>query len=481
MRSRRAHWILPLRYTGALFVAALISLGLSKLTVSAQSPSGDFDVLYILGRWQVPSIPRAPIDYMMSGTPAEQVPGGTFEGQAYYVFANPGAGRVAIHRTFSNGQCPQWLCDHMSSNTGAESSVYMDEGYMGFGYATSQEGTCHMTRWYHPTTGDHAEGFCNENMTDRGYVADPPSAFSAHAFPRDKFPAQDRIVTFSGSQVQVKSNMSLGGAITDLTWNGEQFVNDWDYGRQIQTAAFLCPDCGLNPTEAGDTYGSPNPVNQPNGWAHGSPSLGYTYGSNWFYTKTAPLQFTPTLLGGGANNPVLWRGTFEKWVTLDFSGHPNILQWQNRVLYPSSSYLALEMPSVYLTGKFSHRELYDASLDHDDSDLIPSFGDNSCAPAGSEPRSHIGGAILSTPNGSHALGIYSNGTLAPNRNFAFCKYDDEQTTQTGQYDNRTYKINLTYWSGSNPAGLVMYSPSYIVVGSLATVKAEMRWLATSGY
>ncbi len=61
---------------------------------------------------------------------------------------------------------------------------------------------------------------------------------------------------FKDSEIVVTTTARLAGAIHSLTWNGTEFVNSADHGRQLQSATNL--DCGTpitgetyNPTEAG--------------------------------------------------------------------------------------------------------------------------------------------------------------------------------------------------------------------------------------
>ena len=44
----------------------------------------------------------------------------------------------------------------------------------------------------------------------------------------------------------VKSNLAVGCALWEWWWNGIQFVNDYDYGRQMQVAMYpsLSPTSG---------------------------------------------------------------------------------------------------------------------------------------------------------------------------------------------------------------------------------------------
>lgn len=58
------------------------------------------------------------------------------------------------------------------------------------------------------------------------------------------------------SQPLITTTIRLAGAIRSLTWDGKEFIDSQDHGRQLQSAANF--DCGkpfvpegFNPTEAG--------------------------------------------------------------------------------------------------------------------------------------------------------------------------------------------------------------------------------------
>lgn len=82
------------------------------------------------------------------------------------------------------------------------------------------------------------------------FVADPsPAASEGNAVIRRK--AGD-------SEIVITTTSRLAGAIDSLTWNGKEFIDSFDHGRQLQSAASF--DCGksgefwaerFNPTEAG--------------------------------------------------------------------------------------------------------------------------------------------------------------------------------------------------------------------------------------
>ena len=59
------------------------------------------------------------------------------------------------------------------------------------------------------------------------------------------------------SEIVIRTTARLAGAIDSLTWNGREFINSTDHGRQLQSASNL--DCGTPifapPQPAPDTTG----------------------------------------------------------------------------------------------------------------------------------------------------------------------------------------------------------------------------------
>ena len=102
--------------------------------------------------------------------------------------------------------------------------------------------------------------------------------------------------------VTVNADLSWGGVIYELWWNGKQYVNHNDCGREIQTALFKpgLGDIEFGPTEAGDRM------------YHGSPVAEMRVTKRSLYTRSLPLQWDPRSYGGGGNNPVLYGGEFDR-------------------------------------------------------------------------------------------------------------------------------------------------------------------------
>ena len=117
--------------------------------------------------------------------------------------------------------------------------------------------------------------------------------------------------TTSAETVRVGLRKAWGGAITEVSLNGVNYVNSDDPGRQIQVSLWDanvpfdpysgCAE-GFNPVESGDHF------------FNGSPLLSSTLESDSIYTKSQPLQWAPEFFGGGPGNPILGDAYIEKWI-----------------------------------------------------------------------------------------------------------------------------------------------------------------------
>ena len=103
--------------------------------------------------------------------------------------------------------------------------------------------------------------------------------------------------------VRVGLDTSWGGAIVLVTYNGEEFVNRSDPGREVQIAVWdgeqkydPCAGCsgsfGWNPVQAGDHY------------HHGSSLISDSLASDHLYTRTRPIEWFPDNKGGGRERPI---------------------------------------------------------------------------------------------------------------------------------------------------------------------------------
>lgn len=68
-----------------------------------------------------------------------------------------------------------------------------------------------------------------------------------------------------GSEIVIRTTSRLAGAIHSLTWNGKEFIDSFDHGRQLQSAANFdlggeLRDEAFNPTEAGSKRDADGPT-----------------------------------------------------------------------------------------------------------------------------------------------------------------------------------------------------------------------------
>jgi hypothetical protein len=101
---------------------------------------------------------------------------------------------------------------------------------------------------------------------------------------------------------------SWGGTIVEASFNGTNYVNSNDPGRQVQVSLWdgdssYTPDWGYNPVQAGDHC------------FQGSPVLAQTVDSESIYVKTQPIQWAPESFGGNCGSPVLGDAYIEQWLT----------------------------------------------------------------------------------------------------------------------------------------------------------------------
>lgn len=443
-----------------------------------------------------------PIHYYGSTQPAGYVT----EGQQFYVpYCNntSPAGTQHLYGLYANS-----IEDHMIAEVPSAIGYTNDQGIMGCPYTTQTNGTQRIWRWWDSLNTNHLTDFPKPvSGSIPGFVKD--TNFFGYAFPRykayceAKFNGSPGLDSCGGTQITVGTNAAAGGAIFTLTWNGKQFINSHDYGRQIQIAensVSSCSgnNCADNPTEAGDKWGCnrTNTDNPPHlAWrAHGSPTISSSCSNKILNTSTYPLQWEPQLLApngflGGEDNPVRWLGTFSKKLTFDFQTRPNIIQYQTTIKYPTAENQTRQQvtPAVYLTEEFIKAYKYEGgtvyqagvprgalsgNLDSSIPTTDPSY--NCLGVTGLV----AGGVIRCNTTNSHCLGIYQK-HINGHTNHGICK-TMPLGRGTGQYGWQTRSLATFNTKNPIPAGNLIIK-SYLVVGSLTTVQTEMDWLRVNNY
>lgn len=125
--------------------------------------------------------------------------------------------------------------------------------------------------------------------------------------------AEPRISFLENEQVKVGVDLNLGGAITWLSpKGGENRVNNFDYGRQIQLSYFSGPvpfeANGQKPAEHWKHIGW-NPIQAGDDFHHGSQTVEHRNDGRELYVKCIPLQWPLNNVPGEC--------TLESWLQLD--------------------------------------------------------------------------------------------------------------------------------------------------------------------
>ncbi|MCP3962086.1 MAG: hypothetical protein GY719_29945 [bacterium] len=387
---------------------------------------------------------------------------GVLEGQSFYISRSSQPGTRELFRLFSLVQN-----DHMTSVLTNEGGYALD-GSLGHAFVSPGPGMEPMNRWF--KTGvdfDHLVASYTEDPSPLGYVLEGTLGFG---YPRFG-PSCELSVHLDGAEVRLTANRVAGAAISGLTWNGKQLVNNFDYGRQIQTA-FNFTNVGEedNPTEAGSRYGCPGVVAAMR--AQGSPVEQIAVQGSVLTTRSRPLQWNPENHGGDADHPVMWNGAIEKRIELDYQGHPRHIKWTTTLDVPvDRAQFDWEAVTAYLTADLDRLYAFDATADTlvDRSADVPN---NGCLEGGLDPNlaPTSGGVILATANGQYALGAYRRKTTR--NHFALCKFHNG--AGNGVYDADTTKWSVLERDGIPGITAGRHSATvFLAVGTLSDVRASM--------
>jgi hypothetical protein len=462
------------QFTRVLIV--FFGLGLCLLLATGGDASGPKDnlVLAILGRWQrINGLGKAD---PVTVSDRDETMGGTMEGQMFYVPALPAADNQRLYRLYDRAGDA-----HRDSLLPGEGD-FRAEGTLGFPFKTQLPGTQAMRRdaagsarlEVAPTTPNLPQ-LPSSGRLDEVTGDAPTGPLLGYGYPRFANNGVTRL-TVEGRAVKLAANLVAGGAISELTWNGKQFINNYDFGRQIQIALNLSHEAeAINPTEAGDLYGFPG--TSVVAWAHGSPLLSSSVKGTTLRTECHPLQWKPQNWGGGPGNPVMWQGTIGKRVDLDYGGSPNVIRWTTTVNFPSAEpWVNMEVVTAYLNAEFTRFYALNTvtGTNTEMTDLVPNGG---CIDPQQDARLRppAGGVIIATEDGAYALGVYRR---SANTTYGLCKFLGYGGS--GQYGFSTTKWNLLWRppKGVQP-GPVSIS-CYLLVGTLDKVVAEAKRLYQEG-
>lgn len=204
---------------------------------------------------------------------------------------------------------------------------------------------------------------------------------------------------FKDSEIVITTTSRLAGAIHSLTWNGKEFIDSVDHGRQLQSASNF--DAGspftsetFNPTEAGSRYDGA-------GNRSSSRLLHYLAKRNQLQTTTQmAFWLRPGEKSDGQpakNTTVLSDHLLTKRVTVGYRDMPNVIEYDVTFGIPvgeSHQYAQFEAVTGYMPADFRRFVVFDPTS-------------SQFEPLSDGPGEQKNPVALSTEDGNFAMGVYS--------------------------------------------------------------------------
>lgn len=266
------------------------------------------------------------------------------------------------------------------------------------------------------------------------------------------------------SEIVLRTAARVAGAVDSLTWNGKEFIDRFDHGRLLQSAASFGdggPDFWAetyNPTEGGARADG-------TGAATTSVLLELRAAGERLETRTRmAFWLRPGESSEGRparNRTALSDHVVAKTLTLGWGGLDHVLEYRVRFTVPrgeSHRYAQFEAVTGYMPAEFSRFLAYDP-------------GRGEAAELSDGPGEQERPVILSTPSGSHAMGVFSPDQ--PSDGYEKAGYGRFRFAAEGVVKwNCVFRVH-------DPRGVRVGDHPfriYVVVGSLRDVTAAMKAL-----
>jgi len=256
------------------------------------------------------------------------------------------------------------------------------------------------------------------------------------------------------SEIVIRTTNRLAGAIDSLTWNGREFIDSFDHGRQLQSASNL--DLGLpitdetfNPTEAGSRSDGAGPAST-------SRLLSLKAEGNRLETKSLmAFWLKPGEKSGehlAKNTTTLSAHGLSKSVTIGLPDLSHVIDYRVTFHVPEGerhTRATFEALTGYMPPAFSRFLVYDP-------------GTRATRPLSDGPGEQPLPIIFSTPDGGHAMGAWSPETKPSYGRWNF-------------RDHRVVKWNVVFRERKDE-GLAAGDRSYRVYVAVGTLDDVVRSL-----
>lgn len=233
----------------------------------------------------------------------------------------------------------------------------------------------------------------------RGLVAAQLATLGLAAYADDRSVSGDTSIRapFAGSEISIRTTTRLAGAIHSLTWNGKEFIDSTDHGRQLQSASSF--DAGspfavetFNPTEAGSVDDGAGPKS--------SSRLLHMISTDNSLQTTSQMAFwlSPAGTSGGKpakNTTILSDHLLTKRVVIGHGKLQNVLAYDVTFSLPlgeTHHYAQFEAVTGYMPAEFSRFWKFNPQL-------------LQLEPLDDGPGEQSFPVVLATEDGSHAMGV----------------------------------------------------------------------------
>jgi hypothetical protein len=202
-----------------------------------------------------------------------------------------------------------------------------------------------------------------------------------------------------GKPLVIRTTSRLAGAVDSVQWDGVEFIDSHDHGRQLQSAINADVDgvfhveC-YNPTEAGSVADALGPKST-------SRLEALSVKDGVLTTRTRMAYWLPPGFKSGGhpaqNTELVSNHVLTKQVRIGRPGMDRVLDYKVTFTVPGDRphrYLQFEALTGYMPATFSEEHRFDAQTGA----LVPLPRKNG------EQRDPV---VLSTPSGSHAMGVFT--------------------------------------------------------------------------